>query len=72
MGKTRSSQWAQRFVSGYILKEFTPLVVKCSFVLLMGYRLFIFVVMNNFIGLLPYVFTPTRHLAVTFALALRV
>jgi len=33
-------------------------------------RLFTFIVFNNFLGLLPYVFTRTRHLIITLALAL--
>lgn len=33
-------------------------------------RLFSFIVFNNFLGLLPYVFTRTRHISITLALAL--
>lgn len=33
-------------------------------------RLFRFIIFNNFLGLLPYVFTRSRHLAITLALAL--
>jgi len=33
-------------------------------------RLFSLIVFNNFLGLLPYVFTRTRHLAITLALSL--
>lgn len=33
-------------------------------------RLFTFIVYNNFLGLIPYVFTGTRHLALTLALSL--
>jgi len=29
---------------------------------------FIFILLNNFLGLLPYVFTATRHLRITLAL----
>lgn len=32
--------------------------------------LFLFIVFNNIIGLLPYVFTATRHLATTLRIAL--
>jgi len=32
--------------------------------------LFLVIVLNNFMGLLPYVFTRTSHPAVTFALSL--
>jgi F-type H+-transporting ATPase subunit a len=31
--------------------------------------LFLFILFNNFIGLFPYIFTATRHLAVTLRLA---
>ena len=33
-------------------------------------RIFYFIVYSNFLGLIPYVFTPTRHLAVTVSLTL--
>lgn len=33
-------------------------------------NLLIFIILNNFIGLMPYVFTRTRHLALTLTLAL--
>ena len=38
------------------------------FLVLLSFLLYIFI--NNFLGLLPYVFTSTRHLSVTLALAL--
>lgn len=34
------------------------------------YALFLFIIFNNTIGLLPYIFTPTSHLAVTLRVAL--
>lgn len=34
--------------------------------------LFIFIALLNILGLLPYVFTPTAHLAVTFGLSLSI
>merc|ERR1719414_2897146 len=33
-------------------------------------RIFYFIVYSNFLGLIPYIFTPTRHLAVTVSLTL--
>jgi len=33
-------------------------------------RLFLFIVINNFIGLFPYVFTASRHIALTLAFSL--
>ena len=43
-------------------------VASSSIFILVSLLLFIFV--NNFLGLLPYVFTATRHLSVTLRLAL--
>jgi len=33
-------------------------------------RIFYFILYSNFLGLIPYIFTPTRHLAVTVSLTL--
>lgn len=33
-------------------------------------RLFIFILFNNFLGLFPYIFTASRHLAITLTLSL--
>lgn len=33
-------------------------------------RLFLFIIFNNLLGLLPYVFTASSHLSITLVLAL--
>lgn len=52
-------------------KEFKTLLGSSHFgTTLIFVSLFSLIVFNNFLGLLPYVFTSTRHLAITLALAL--
>lgn len=48
-----------------ILGENSP---KGSLVVLIS--LFLFILVNNFIGLFPYIFTATRHMTITLSLAL--
>ena len=43
---------------------------KESHLIIIFIRLFVLIVMNNFLGLVPYIFTATRHLLVTLRLAL--
>merc|ERR1712215_329246 len=38
----------------------------------MGISIFFFILFSNFIGLMPYIFTSTRHLSLTLALSLPV
>ena len=54
----------------YILNEFLPLLYKRGNSLLFILGVFIFVVVNNFIGLFPYIFTASRHLSFTISLSL--
>lgn len=54
----------------YITKEFKPLTRKRPYVLITVYALFIFIVSNNIIGLLPFIFTASRHLLFSLTLAL--
>lgn len=54
----------------YVYREFKPLVKKSPFVLLITLTFFTFIIFNNLIGLLPYIFTASRHLIFTLSLAL--
>ena len=53
-------------------KEFETLLAnaKAPGTTLISVRLFWFICFNNVLGLLPYVFTGTRHIAITIALSL--
>lgn len=50
--------------------EFKTLIGKRSGSTLIFISLFSLILFNNFIGLFPYIFTRTRHLSITLALAL--
>nr|YP_009092511.1 ATP synthase F0 subunit 6 [Lepas australis]AIQ85051.1 ATP synthase F0 subunit 6 [Lepas australis] len=52
-----------------ILKEFTPLF-KSYKNLIFFITIFLFILVNNLFGLMPYTFTSTSHLAVSLSLAL--
>nr|QJD22447.1 ATP synthase F0 subunit 6 [Haustorioides koreanus] len=54
----------------YILGEFRPIAWKSVYVLSLIVSVFIFIVFNNSLGLLPYIFTSTSHLAFTLSFAL--
>nr|YP_010713859.1 ATP synthase F0 subunit 6 [Atyopsis gabonensis]WDD39079.1 ATP synthase F0 subunit 6 [Atyopsis gabonensis] len=58
-------------ITGTLHKEFNVLLgAKNAGGTLLFVSLFSLIVFNNFLGLLPYVFTSTSHLAMTLALAL--
>lgn len=61
-----------RLVSKLLVLElqaiFGALAVPGSFLIFIG--LFSFIIITNFLGLIPYVFTSSRHLRFTLALAL--
>lgn len=69
----RGSRWCKiiRVVAFTVLKELNPLLQssKKKF-LLMFLSLFFFLLVRNSIRLLPYIFTPARHMAITLSLAL--
>nr|YP_009485660.1 ATP synthase F0 subunit 6 [Cyclopelta parva]AVZ00796.1 ATP synthase F0 subunit 6 [Cyclopelta parva] len=51
--------------------EFKMLLsVKGGGMTIMGITMFMFILMNNIMGLLPYIFTSTSHLAFTMSMAL--
>nr|YP_009160735.1 ATP synthase F0 subunit 6 [Pseudoniphargus daviui]CCB84632.1 ATP synthase F0 subunit 6 [Pseudoniphargus daviui] len=58
------------FLFKYLFSEFKPLVKKAPFILIMSLSIFIFIAVNNSMGLLPYVFTASSHLTFTLTLAL--
>lgn len=60
------------FVTRYIFNEFSPLIKRSPFILLVPVALFVFIIFNNLIGLLSYVFTGSTQLVFTIALALPV
>lgn len=57
-------------LTNFIFSEFKPLVKKIKFILISPITVFILILSRNLIGLLPYVFTHTRHLVVSISLAL--
>nr|AXI98627.1 ATP synthase F0 subunit 6 [Pseudoniphargus mercadali] len=58
------------FLLFYLFKEFKPLVKKGPFILTLVMSIFIFIAVNNSMGLLPYVFTASSHPVFTLSLAL--
>nr|AXI98809.1 ATP synthase F0 subunit 6 [Pseudoniphargus sp. 6-Morocco B] len=54
----------------HLFSEFKPLVKKAPFILLLFLSIFMFISINNLMGLLPYIFTGSSHPAFTLSLAL--
>lgn len=54
----------------YILNEFKVVVNKTPEVILLVFSFFIFILISNVVGLLPFTFTATSHISVTVAIAL--
>lgn len=57
-------------LSSYILSQFNPLIPKTPFALLIIFTFFLFIIYNNLIGLLSYIFTSTSHITITMSMAL--
>lgn len=57
-------------IKKYVFNEFKPLSQKQPHSLIIILSLFLLVALNNAPGLLPYVFTRTRHISTTLRLAL--
>lgn len=58
------------WITNIIYKEIKSLVILSNGrILLIFLRLFIIILFNNVLGLTPYVFTSTSHLAITIALS---
>nr|CTP93711.1 ATP synthase F0 subunit 6 [Pseudoniphargus gorbeanus] len=54
----------------YLVYEFMPLIKKSPYTLIISSSIFMFIMLNNFSGLLPYIFTASSHLMFTLPLAL--
>ena len=59
-------------VSRYLEKEFSLSIgiIKTQGLVHIFISIFLFIVLNNFLGLFPYIFTSSRHLTLTISLAL--
>nr|YP_003084318.1 ATP synthase F0 subunit 6 [Metacrangonyx longipes]CAQ16858.1 ATP synthase F0 subunit 6 [Metacrangonyx longipes] len=54
----------------YTFSEFSPLLLKSKFVLLMVISVFLFILFNNILGLFPYIFCASSHMSFTLSLGL--
>lgn len=60
--------WCLKLFIHVIIKDFKNLIFNRKLLIFM--RLFIFILINNFLGLFPYVFTASTHLAFGLSLGL--
>lgn len=58
-------------LTSYITKEFIPLFKSYKNIIFFN-ALFIFILINNIFGLMPYTFTSTAHIAITLAMAITI
>lgn len=58
-------------LTSYITKEFIPLFKRYKNIIFFNV-LFIFILINNIFGLIPYTFTRTAHIAITLSIALTI
>lgn len=58
-------------LTSYITKEFIPLFKNYKNIIFFNV-LFIFILINNLFGLMPYTFTRTAHIAITLSIALTI
>lgn len=58
-------------LTSYITKEFIPLFKRYKNIIFFNV-LFIFILINNIFGLIPYTFTSTAHIAITLSIALTI
>lgn len=58
-------------LTSYITKEFIPLFKSYKNIIFFNV-LFIFILINNIFGLIPYTFTRTAHIAITLSMALTI
>lgn len=57
-------------IINYIFNEFKPLIPKNPQIILIPLSLFIFILINNITGLIPFIFTSTRHITIRIGIAL--
>lgn len=57
-------------IINYVFREFKPLAKNTKFILIIPLTLFSFIILNNVIGLLPYIFTASSHIVFSLSLAL--
>lgn len=58
-------------LTSYITKEFLPLFKRYKNIIFFNV-IFIFILINNIFGLIPYTFTRTAHIAITLSIALTI
>nr|YP_010022224.1 ATP synthase F0 subunit 6 [Fistulobalanus albicostatus]QOL12327.1 ATP synthase F0 subunit 6 [Fistulobalanus albicostatus] len=58
-------------LTSYITKEFMPLFKSYKNIIFFNV-LFLFILINNIFGLMPYTFTSTAHIAMTLSMALTI
>nr|YP_009227905.1 ATP synthase F0 subunit 6 [Chelonibia testudinaria]AII19552.1 ATP synthase F0 subunit 6 [Chelonibia testudinaria] len=58
-------------ITTYITKEFMPLFKSYKNIIFFNV-LFLFILVNNVFGLMPYTFTSTAHIAMTLAMAMTI
>nr|YP_009471698.1 ATP synthase F0 subunit 6 [Altiverruca navicula]AVI15455.1 ATP synthase F0 subunit 6 [Altiverruca navicula] len=56
-------------LTSYVTKEFIPLFKSYKNIIMFNV-LFMFILINNLLGLMPYIFTSTAHIAVTLSMAM--
>jgi len=59
-------------ILNFLLKEFKILINYSFSNLIIFIRLFILIIINNFLGLFPYIFTSSRHLRFCLSLSLTI
>lgn len=53
-----------------LIKELKPLINKTRYIILIILSIFLYITLNNLIGLFPYIFTASRHIRLTLRIAL--
>jgi F-type H+-transporting ATPase subunit a len=67
--KKRASKQLIRLLTEGLYKEFKIIVFKNKYFRFVLISLFIFIIINNFIGLFPYIFTSTSHIVISLTMA---